>query len=163
MLYGRTKAEAEQAVLSAASGAAVARVALICGRGFGPRPSASEAVTWALKQRRRLRLFVDEHRTPVDPESVASAIERLIEVGGRGVFHLGGPERLSRHQLGMRVAERLGLDSAGIAAVRQAEVDLDEPRPSDVSLDSSRAIRELGYAPRPLEQAVLEGRSDPQA
>jgi dTDP-4-dehydrorhamnose reductase len=161
VVYGDTKAEAERAVLSRAPGAAVARVALVCGRGFGSRPTASEAVAWALSQHRRLRLFTDQYRTPVDPESVASAIEHLLGGDDAGVFHLGGPERVSRHQLGIRVARRLGLEAARIEPVRQTEVCFGQARPADVSLDSSRAVRELGYAPRRLDLAIGEGRASP--
>ena len=54
--------------------AVVLRVALVIGRGYGPRVTASEAVAAALAAGRRPRLFDDQYRTPIDPESVADAI-----------------------------------------------------------------------------------------
>src|SRR5205814_2945457 len=74
LVYGRTKLEGEQAVLAEAPEAAVVRVALVVGRGFGPRSTASEGVAWALAAGRRLRLFTDQFRTPVDADSVADAL-----------------------------------------------------------------------------------------
>jgi dTDP-4-dehydrorhamnose reductase len=160
-VYGRTKLAGEEAALAACPSAAVVRVALTLGRGHGPRGTSTESVAWALRAGRTVRLFTDEYRTPVDPESVADALARLLERGGSGRFHLGGAERLSRHALGLRVARALGLSEAGILAGLQSDYSGPDPRAADVSLDSTRARRELAWAPRPLEEAILEERSVP--
>lgn len=160
-VYGRTKQAGEQAVLEAFPAAVVARVSLVLGRGHGARGTSSESIAWALREGRAVSLFVDEHRTPVDPESVADATERLLTATASGIFHLGGPERLSRHELGRRVARALGLPEAGLVAARQEGYTGPDPRPADVSLDSQRARRELGWQPRPTDQALRQGRLAP--
>lgn len=158
LVYARTKLAGELALLSAAPHAAVVRVALVHGRGHGRRGTASESVAWALAAGTRVRLFTDQYRTPVDPESVAAALDRLLVGPGRGVFHIGGPERVSRHDLGLRVARALGLPEDLIEPILQAEQPVGACRPADVSLDSSRARQELGWTPRPLEDAIRDGR-----
>lgn len=158
LVYGRTKFEAEEAILAEAPGAAVLRVALVLGRGFGPRTTASEGIAVALATGRRLRLYTDQFRTPIDPESVADAIDRLIARPLPGRFHLAGPERLSRYELGLRVARVLALPADGIDAVTQADQPVGAPRPADASLDTSRARRELGWSPRALDEAIGESR-----
>lgn len=158
LVYTATKIAAEEAVQSEDPRAAVMRVALVHGRGFGPRATASESVAWALRAGRPLRLYTDQYRTPVDPESVADSAQRLLRSEARGVFHVGGPERLSRYELGLRVAQVLGLPHHGIEAVTTAAFPQTPPRPRDVSLDHSRAARELGYVPRPLDAGIREGR-----
>jgi dTDP-4-dehydrorhamnose reductase len=157
-VYGRTKLLAEEAALAEAPRAAVLRVALVHGRGFGRRATASEGVAWALREGRPLRLFTDEYRSPLDAESVADAIARVVTRGAGGRFHIGGQERLSRHALGLRVCAALGLDPAPIEAVLQASAGLLAPRPLDASLDTGRAQRELGWRPRPLDDGIREGR-----
>lgn len=159
-VYGRTKLAGEEAVLAACPEAAVARVALVAGRGHGPRPTSTEAIAWALRAGRPVRLYADEFRTPVDPESVADALLRLVTATAAGRFHLGGPERLSRLDLGRRVARVLGLDPTRLEAARQADHPGPDRRPPDVSLDAGRARRELGWEPRPLDEAIREGRPD---
>lgn len=161
LVYARTKLAGELALLAEAPGAAVVRVALVYGRGHGRRGTASESVAWNLGAGARVRLFTDQYRTPVDPESVAAALDRLLAGTGRAVFHIGGPERLSRHELGLRVARALGLPEGLIEPIVQAEQPLGALRPADVSLDSSRARLELGWTPRPLEDAIRESRRDP--
>lgn len=158
-VYGRTKLAGEEAVLSACPGAAVVRVALVLGRGHGARATSTESVARALRDGQAVRLFTDEHRTPVDPESVADALVRLLDGSFAGRFHLGGPERISRHDLGIRVARWLGLPDAGIVAGRQEDHAGPDRRAADVSLDSGRARRELGWEPRPIDEAIRESRA----
>jgi dTDP-4-dehydrorhamnose reductase len=160
-VYGQTKHAGEQAVLDAFPAAAVARVALVLGRGHGTRGSATESVAWALSAGRPVRLFTDEHRTPIDPESVADAARRLLTGTARGLFHLGGPERLSRYELGLRVARLLGLPEADITPARQSDYTGSDPRAPDVSLDNTRARRELGWEPRALDAAIRDARQGP--
>ncbi len=157
-VYARTKLEGEAAVLSGAPGSAVLRIALVHGAGFGARATASEAIARALRAGRSLRLFTDQFRTPVDAESVAAALGGLLAGEASGIFHLGGAERLSRHELGQRVARALRLPQGLIVAGHQAQAG-GAPRPADVSLDSERARRELGYAPRPLDDGIRDGRT----
>ena len=157
-VYGRTKLAGEEAVLATDPRAAVARVALVVGRGHGARGTASESVAWALAAGRSIRLFADEYRSPVDPESVAAAVGALLEGEGAGRYHLGGTERLSRHELALRVARALDLPPGLIEPARQSEYAGPDPRPADTSLDSTRAIRELGFRPRPLDVALGESR-----
>lgn len=160
-VYGRTKLAGEEAVLEACPAAAVARVALVLGRGHGARGTSTESVAWALRAGRAVRLFTDEYRTPVDAGSLADGLERLLEKGGTGRYHLGGPERLSRYELGLRVARVLGLPEAGIEAARQGEYAGAELRAPDASLDSTRARRELGWEPAPVDDAIRTGRTAP--
>ena len=158
-VYGRTKLAGEEAVLRENPDAAVARVALVLGRGHGTRHTSTESVYRALAEGRPLRLFTDEYRTPVDPESVAEAVARLLAGGCSGRFHLGGPERLSRHDLGLRVARAFGLPESAVIAGRQSDHAGPDQRPADVSLDSTRARLELGWEPRPIDAAIRESRT----
>jgi dTDP-4-dehydrorhamnose reductase len=58
------------------------------------------------------------------------------------LFHLGGPRRLSRFELGLLIASRHGFDAHHLLAAR-AEAEAGGPtRPRDVSLDSDK-IRAL--------------------
>jgi dTDP-4-dehydrorhamnose reductase len=162
-VYGRTKRRGEEALLASCPGAAIARVALVVGRGHGSRATASEAIAWALGAGRPARLYADELRSPVDPESVADGLSRLLAGGHSGCFHLAGAERMSRLDLGRRVARALVLPESLLEAARQADHPGPDPRPADVSLDVSRARRELGWEPRPIDEALREGRPGPDA
>lgn len=161
-VYGRSKLAGERALLAGHPDAAIVRVCLVGGRGHGARGSATEAVAWTLRRGARPRLFVDQWRTPVDPESVADLVARLLRGSERGILHCGGPEVVTRHALGLRVAARLGLDAGLIDAVRSADVPQAAPRPRDVTLVSRRA-QALGWTARPLDAAIADGRATPDS
>jgi dTDP-4-dehydrorhamnose reductase len=141
-VYGRTKREAELAVLAAAGRSVVVRVSLLFGptkngrRGFFDHQLAQLQVGNSSP----LVLFDDEWRTPL---SLRVAAEALVAIGRSdvgGVLHLGGPERLSRFEIGQRLAGAFGLAHlAHLALVRgsRTAVTGPEPRPRDLSLDSS--------------------------
>jgi len=155
LVYGQTKLLGEAATLEAAPEAAVARVALVAGRGHGARGSATESILWALRRGETLRLFTDQIRTPIDAESVSRAVLLLVKDHLSGRFHLGGLERLSRFDLGRRVAQRYGLPSSLIVPVLQANSPIGATRPADVSLDCASTRTRLGWEPAPLD-AMLE-------
>lgn len=158
MHYGRSKVGAEEATLKSSPAFVVLRVALLLGRGHGPRLSASESVARRLRRGEVVNLFEDEWRTPVDPGSVAEAVRAVLlrpHLGGR--FHISGAERITRFDLGMRTASVFGLDPSLIRRARR-NAHSGAPRPADVSLDSSRARLELGWSARPLDLAIREGR-----
>jgi len=161
LVYGRTKLDGEVAALAEAPDTAVLRVALVAGRGHGTKGTSTESVAWALHAGRPLRLYTDQIRTPVDSASVADAVVRALERPVCGRFHLGGPERVSRYELGLRVAAVMGLSADAIAPVTTAEMPQVGRRPLDTSFDSSRARRELGWEPRGLDEAIRDGRPAP--
>lgn len=141
--YGRTKAEAERAVLSYPRNTVV-RLPLLFGPSLSGRPSFFDLQVQALRQCQRITLFYDEWRTPLSLQVAARAL--LSIVGGTGfstngplgLLHIGGPERLSRLEMGQRLAVFLGCDPSMIVPASRTSVAGAEPRPADLSLDSSR-------------------------
>jgi dTDP-4-dehydrorhamnose reductase len=135
--YGRSKARAEEAVRRLARGLVV-RVSLLFGPTLTGRPSFFDEQQAALRQGRTCTLFSDEWRTPLSLTTAARALIALAESDQAGMLHLGGPERMSRLEMGRRLAAFLGVDAAVIVPARRADVAAPEPRPRDTSLDSSR-------------------------
>jgi len=66
------------------------------------------------------------------------------------VLHLGGPERLSRLELGQREAAAAGFDGDLCESGTRAATGLADERPADLSLDSRCAVTLLGWTPRVL-------------
>ena len=136
-VYGRTKAEAELAVTAARMGLVV-RMSLLYGISVCGRPSFFDQQISALRERRSMTLFDDEWRTPLFLDTAAQALAALAQSECVGLLHVGGPERMSRFEMGQRTARALGLDPSVLVAARRSEARFTEPRPRDVSLDSSR-------------------------
>ncbi len=90
--YGRTKADAELAVLRLAPAAVVVRTSLIYG---GPgRPPSTHEVAAADPD---AVFFTDELRCPVQVDDLAAALVELCRHDIGGILHVAGAEGLSRH------------------------------------------------------------------
>ncbi len=92
--YGAAKAAAETAVRLLVPGGAVARTSLIIG---GDGQSEHERMVHALAHGTRDGLlFTDAIRCPVHVEDLAAALWEIALSDAAGVFHLAGPDALSR-------------------------------------------------------------------
>jgi len=158
-VYGKTKAEAEKATLASPprqrgeSGPLVVRVSLLYGPSLNGQPSFFEQQTAALRSGQPVTLFSDEWRTPLSLTTAARALLVLARNPVTGILHLGGPERMSRLEMGQRLAAFLRLPLHRIIAVPRPTTG--EPRPRDTTLDSSRWRRLLPEQPWPVLEAAL--------
>ena len=142
-VYGASKVAAEHAVRDALGDRAVtARLALVYGVASpgARRPSFAETMIRRARNGEPTTLCVDEFRSPIYVEDAARGLLLLAEQGPPGpVVHLGGPERCSRHEMGVAALEVFGLPGALARNGSAAEAESLVPRPRDVSLDVSLA------------------------
>ena len=144
--YGRTKAAAETRVLDGNPDALVVRTNFY---GWGPRHrhSFSDLVVDSLRSGTPVTLFRDVAYTPILAELLAEAILDLVRLGATGIYHAVGDERVSKHDFGVRLARRFGLDAALIREGRLEDQAALVRRPRDMSLSNAKARGALG---RPL-------------
>lgn len=145
-VYGKAKREAELLVAAYARGVIV-RSALVYG---APATHASSCLGWmldTLRSGRELVVFEDEVRTPILVDDLAAALAFLAESNHEGVWHAGGPERLSRLTMGEIACAVFGLSRALLAPRRLAESTYAAPRPPDTSLESGALWAMVGHAP----------------
>jgi dTDP-4-dehydrorhamnose reductase len=154
-VYGRTKLAAEEAVLGY-DRAGVVRVSLLFGPALGEQRSFFDEQVAAIKAARPCRLFSDEWRTPLALSTAASALMQIAESDFTGLLHLGGPERMSRLEMGRRLARELGCDAASLVSVTRDSAATDEPRPRDNSLDSSGWRSLFPHHPWPTYEGALK-------
>jgi dTDP-4-dehydrorhamnose reductase len=156
MPYGQLKLEAETAARDASNAAVILRMSLLWGEsGITIRP-AYECDN--LMRAQPIDAYTDEWRSPLHVDDAARAAWEVGVADTEGIYHLGGPERLSRFELAKRLCTIYNFDPA---LVRQAKRS--EDRPADTSLDSTRLLGFLDWRPRTvaplpvmLEQAESE-------
>ncbi len=132
-VYGRTKVAAERCVLGHAR-QLVLRLSLLFGPSINGRESFFDQQLNALRTAAPCRLFADEWRTPLSLLAAARAVLTAADSGATGLLHLGGPERMSRLEMGTRLANVMGADASRISAINRCDVESPEPRPRDTSL-----------------------------
>jgi dTDP-4-dehydrorhamnose reductase len=135
-VYGHTKVAAEKVVLAYARNL-VARISLLFGPTLVQRRAFFDEQVSALRERRPCNLFSDEWRTPLGLEAAARALIALVHSDFQGTIHVGGPERLSRLEMGLRLARALHGDPSAFVGVSRKSTGSREPRPRDLSLDST--------------------------
>jgi dTDP-4-dehydrorhamnose reductase len=108
-VYGRTKLRAESVVLNANPQNLVVRLNSVVGAGCGFGASFSERILSDIRKQGKVQLFSDQFRSPIHVRSVVSVIMRLIAENVFGIFHLGGPQRLSRAELGRALCRATGI------------------------------------------------------
>lgn len=170
--YMESKVAGERATLEADPAFCVARVTLLYGLAGGRRESFTDRIVETLARGESIRLFTDQHRTPLHVEDAAEILCDLLAGRPGGALHVGGPERVSRHEHGLALARACGFDPALCLAGDMSDAAGLAPRPPDVSLRIDRLRGLLGRSPLGIAAGcervalgrarVLEGLEDEQ-
>ena len=115
-VYGRSKRAGEVAVLAADPAALVARTNIVGWSPTGTR-SLLEHFVGRLSLGEPAPGWTDVHVRPLPVHWFWPGCERAIAAGMTGIVHLTGPELLSKHAFGRRVAEAFDLDPGLVVPV----------------------------------------------
>jgi dTDP-4-dehydrorhamnose reductase len=143
--YGRWKFAAEEIVQSLDSNAAIVRLPLIISRD--PEDNILTDIRRGLERGYPSVWFTDEMRQPAEAEDLSRAIwaiAALPALSRAGIWHLPGPERLSRSQMARRAVDAVGLDRSAIIS---APTPPGAQRPRDLDLTGTRAQCQIGWSP----------------
>lgn len=160
--YGETKRRAEARVALVPRGL-VARLALLYGSSKSGRSTFFDQAIGDLRRGEARAFFADEYRTPLPLADAAEILTTLLERDRSGVLHVAGKERLSRFDLFRRAAKALGLNADLVRANRRADAPTAEPRPEDLSLDTTRLANLLPEARRRSIEDYLKEESFPSS
>ena len=156
LTYGRQKILAERFVAALAFPWVVVRL---------PKLLSPMVEDWiaALGRTQAIECATDQYFNPMLPYDAAAAIVALIDHGVQGLYHVAGPERLSRRQLLDAVVDEYRRFAEPVASVlyrpmREIEKArlLREPRPLDTSI---RSIRLAGLRMPSIEPASRAARA----
>jgi dTDP-4-dehydrorhamnose reductase len=138
--YGRSKLEAERAVLGSDARSAVARTAWLYG---GTGKHFPRTVLSVLRERGSIEVVDDEFGSPTFAGDLARALIQLAAVRGSGVFHLVNAGRASRFDLARETVREAGFDPELVRPVTTeaflARYPLPARRPVDSTLRNERA------------------------
>jgi dTDP-4-dehydrorhamnose reductase len=138
-VYAETKRDSENYILRNHSNAVIIRPALFYGLALNGRRSFTEIMMSDLRAKKKVVIFTDQYRTPILVNDLAKAIWELVTHNYRGILHLGGPQKVSRYELGLMLCEIFKLDKNLLIPIKSAEIKMKVPRPLDCSLDISLA------------------------
>ncbi len=142
-VYGRTKLQAEQAVLQN-PGHTVVRIVLTAGTSETGDRSFVEDMRRTAQAGKDVTLYADEFRCPLPAGVIARAIWELVDRKQPGLYHLGGSERLSRWEIGESLSPWYP-ELNGYLRKGSARNHIGSSRPSDLSLCCDKIQRVLSF------------------
>jgi dTDP-4-dehydrorhamnose reductase len=153
--YGETKREGEFAAVKNCDNTCVARIALVYGCGVNRSKCFTESIIRDLYSGRATKLFRDEYRTPVYLNDLTRALIGLARKSGfRGRINIAGPDRLSRYEHGLKIAEIFGFRPGLVVPASRRDVRYGERRPRDCSLTIDLATRCHGFVFSGVEESL---------
>jgi dTDP-4-dehydrorhamnose reductase len=131
---------------------------------YGAKPASGNVnfALWIINKVRNgeeVKIVTDQFITPTLNTSLAKMLLEISERRLKGIFHMSGATRVSRHEFALRIADTFGLDKNLVIPSRMDEMAWLAKRPKDSSLDTSKASRYLKEKPLDLDMAleILEG------
>ena len=141
--YAETKLEAENLVRKSDLRYLIIRPEVLYGyNGDGSERSFSNWVYVSLKDKKEIRVVDDHFNTPTLVDDIAEAIKILIKKNREGIYHVAGPDRLSRYDMAVKIADAFGFDKNLIKPIKTAELKQKAKRPRDSSLNTEKLKRE---------------------
>ena len=154
MVYGEHKFLAEQEVERVYPSGLIVRCPLMFGAVEASTKNYFSTFLQGLREGKAGKLFYDEYRSVCGGKSVAEGILHICEEAS-GLVHIAGPERVSRYDLGIAIADAFGLNRELIQSASQKDIQMTAPRPADVSLNIQKALA-LGYSPLGYQEELRQ-------
>ncbi len=159
-VYGMSKLEGERTVMEAHPGALVIRTTVV----YGPDAQQKNflySLMRNLKAGQKMRVPEDQISTPTYNRDLVSATLGLVAHGATGIFHVCGPELLSRLEFARRAAGLLGLDAGLLEGVSTQNLGQPARRPLAAGLLSSKLNRLYpAYRMRTLTESLEDCASE---
>lgn len=146
-VYGKTMVAAEQLIADWVPDACVLRISLPMGTSFNGHAGAIDWIESRFKKDKPATLYYDEIRTPTYTDCLNRVFEDVLASDLRGLYHAGGPRRLSLFQIAQIINRAGRYDPALLLGCPRCEAGPIPPRAGNVTLDSSRLAAVLGYRP----------------
>lgn len=157
-VYGKTMLAAEREITAADPSACILRISLPMGTSPNGHAGAIDWITSRFKKSRPATLYFDEVRTP----TYTDCLNRLGDVmlGNRlsGIFHAGGPRKLSLYQIAQVINRVGGYDPDCLLGIPRLEAGPMPPRAGNVTMNCRKLHEALGYdpfAPWPLDDSLV--------
>lgn len=133
--YGRTKYEAELALINSEIKYLICRTAVL----YGWDNEKLNFITWILKKLQhseKISITTTQINNPTFVRNLAQILLKLIEKNARGIYHTAGNEALNRYEMALKCAEVFNYDKNLIKPVEQFKQIA--TRPLNAGLDISK-------------------------
>jgi len=142
--YSQTKLNGERAVQSANSEAIIARVNFY-GWSLNGMRSLGELFVNNLSVGKHMNGFTDVIFCPMFVNHTAQILLSMLEKGLSGLYHVVGPQPMSKYQFGIEIARKFGLSESQINPKSVLLSELTVRRAHNLQLSTHKLSTDLGY------------------
>ena len=146
-IYGKTMVTAEELLQSERPDACILRISLPMGISFNGHAGAIDWIGSRFRKQKPATLYYDEVRTPTYTDCLNGLFENLLASDVRGIFHAGGPRKLSLFEIAQIVNRVGGFDPKHLQGCLRHEAGPIPPRAGDVSMKSEKLASMFGELP----------------
>lgn len=152
--YGRTKLAAENSIRTSGVRFTIIRTNVLYGPAKYGRPDFVKWVINSLKSKQQIKIVTDQYNNPTYIDDLVNAIHKIILYKKEGIYNIAGNEILSRFDFTIRIADFFGLEKKLIIPVLTKELNQPAQRPLKSGLIILKALNELNYKPRTIEESL---------
>ncbi|MFN5335173.1 MAG: SDR family oxidoreductase [Bacteroidota bacterium] len=154
-LYGESKLLAEEMVQCSRLHWCIIRTVLVYGNKVpGGRSNFVLWVKEKLEHGESIKVVNDQIRTPTYVEDLAKGILLAIMKHAKGIYHISGKDTCTPYELACIIAELTHTDKGLITPVDASMFPEPAKRPPKTGFLIAKAIKELGYVPNSLHEAL---------
>lgn len=144
-VYASTKLDGEKAVLTSNPDALIARVNFYGWSAAGNRSLAENFVN-NLAAGKTMMGFTDIVFSPMNILDLSEILVEVTPLDLKGIYHMVGPQAMSKYQFGVEIAELFGFETALINPVSVTESGLKAARSPNLSLSVEKLEQAIGHA-----------------
>ena len=162
-VYGKSMAAAEHLVMLARPDACVLRISLPMGPSHSNHAGAIDWIQWRFANRKPATLYFDEVRTPTYTDCLNRVFHYVLAHPIQGLFHAGGPRRLSLYNIAQIVNRVGGYDPDLLIGCPRIDAGPMPPRAGNVTMRSEKLSSAIGmspFDPWPLDEAWVPTHHD---
>ncbi|MGH2582219.1 MAG: SDR family oxidoreductase [Anaerolineales bacterium] len=142
-VYGKTKLAGERAVLDNHPGVVLVRTVFF-GWSIDGRRSLAEFFISNLSEGRRVPGLTDIRFCPLLANALAQILLAMLERELTGLYHVVASDSMTKHEFGVALARKFGLDETLIETKKSSDLDRPAPRSPNLTLASHKLVDHLG-------------------
>lgn len=154
-LYAETKLMGEIKIQQTFDNFIILRTALLFGFGLTHSKNHFQKMYYDLQSGKQVKLFTDQFRTPLSLLEASRIINELLNVDIKSeIINFGGPERISRYDLGEKLCEIAKLDKNLLTKIKMDDVP-ELAKVEDVSMNTDK-LQSYGIKQKSLDEMIFE-------
>lgn len=138
--YAKTKLEAEKLINRNHT---IIRTSIYGWNIIKERNNLGTLILEGLENNKKLNIFEDQYNTIILANNLAEALKEIVDKNKKGIYNIGGSERQSKYEFALKLADVFKLNKSLINPIPLNDAEDKAQRPSDVSLDTTKAKKEL--------------------